>query len=487
MAAQSETTGADPASPSGRRALGDIVVQVVGRLANGLLGVVVVVLVARVLGAEDFGRWTTLISLIALAGPLSEVGITQVAVARAAADPEEEAGWLGALVAIRTVLALVAGAACLTGVVILGDGGSMRLAGLLLTVTVLLGGISALSAIFQLHVRNDLLIVSITVNSVVWTGAVVAVGLTGGGLVALAAGFLGAALVSFAVQTVIALRRARVSFAGWRRRGRELVRVGLPLSISTLLIVAYVRIDQILVFSIAGERAAGLYGSAYRILDQAIVIPLSVATTLYPMLVRAHTVDPARLRFLLQRALEVLVALGLGALAFAIPCGGDALALLFGEEFRGAGATLAILMGVFLVTSVNYLNGSLILIFELQKRMLVISAVGLVANLALNIVLIPRYGFVASAWATLVTELVVVVLTSTFTLRALGWRPDVSVATRALLAAALTSVALTLLRGTVPIGALLSITPLLYGGLLVALGGVRVAETIAIVRPRARA
>lgn len=473
---------------TGRRALRDIIVQVVGRLANGLLGVVVLVVVARLLGAEDFGRWTTLLAIALLAIPLTELGITQVAVLRAAEDPEEEPQWLGALLAVRCLLALVAAAACVAAVLLLSDDGRMTAAGVLISGAVLLSGFGSLTAVFQLRTRNDLTVLGITVNSVVWTAAVVTLGVVGGGLVALAACFLAAAAVMTGVQTVLALRRSRISFAGWRERGREIMRVGLPLSIGTVLVLAYGRADQIMVYSLAGERDAGLYGAAYRILDQATVIPLSVTTTLYPLLLRARAAaDPERVQYMLQRALEVLLAVGFGALAFAIPCGGDALVLLFGEEFRAAGPTLAILMGVFLLICMNYLNGSVVLMLGLQKRVLAFAAAGLVCNLALNATLIPRYGYVAAAWATVATELVVVVLTGRATIAAMRWRPDLDVILRGVLAATVCCLALANLKlSDVPIGVMLALTPLLYGGLLVLLKGVRVAETIALVRPEAR-
>jgi O-antigen/teichoic acid export membrane protein len=477
------TTVERPPDPTGRRALGDILVQVVGRVGNGLLSVVVMVVLARSLGTGDFGRWTTLITVVSLAVPLSEVGLSQVAITRAAEKPQEEGSWLGALLLIRTTVAIAAAAACLVAVLVLGDSGGMRVAGVLVTGTVVVAGISSLGAVFQLRVRNDLAILVVTLNSLIWTAAVVEVDRLGGGLVALGAVFLAAAVAAMALQTVLALRLVHLSFESWRRRARDLVRIGLPISISTLLIVAYVKADQILVFSLAGGKAAGLYGAAYRILDQMIIISASVTTTLYPLLVRAHATDPERFRFLLQRALEALLAIALGALAFAIPCSGDAMALVFGESFRAAGPTLTVLMGVLLLTSVSYLNGTLVLIFGLQRRLVVFAAAGLVVNLGLNVALIPVYGYIAAAWATVFTELVVVVLTSRATVAALGWRPSPAVALRAALAAALTSLVLAELRVSgIPTAALVGLTPVVYGGLLVVTGGLRVSETLALLR-----
>jgi O-antigen/teichoic acid export membrane protein len=476
-----------PRPPSAGRAVSDIARQIAGRLVNGLLGVVVAVLVARGLGQDGFGRWSTLLAVVALATPLTELGMQQVAVARAAARPDQEAPWLGALVGIRLALGAAASLICLVAVLLISDDGEMRLTGALLCGTVMLASFGAFGAVFQLRVRNDLSVLVMTANSVVWTTAVIVVAARGGGLVPLGASFLGASAVTAVLTVGMSLRRARVSFAAIGAHSRELMRVGLPLTISGLLVLAYARIDQVIVFSYAGERGAGLYGAATRILDQAVIVPLSITTTLFPILVAAGTARPERMRSLLQHALEVLMAVALGALAFAIACGGPALGLLFGHEFSAAGTALAILMGVFLVTCLGYLTGSVVLIFELQKRYVRYAATGLVVNVALNLIFVPSHGYLAAAWITLVTELVVVGLTARACLRALAWRPHLGVLLRAALAAAVTCVALEIFQhaGT-PIGVLLAETPFLYGALLVATGGLRLRESIAMVRgPRA--
>ena len=39
-----------------------------------------------------------------------------------------------------------------------------------------------------------------------------------------------------------------------------------------------------------------------------------------------------------------------------------------------------------------------------QKEMLKVGAVGLIANLVLNVIFIPKYGMIAGAWVTVITE-----------------------------------------------------------------------------------
>ena len=251
-------------------------------------------LVARGLGQDGFGRWSTLLAVVALATPLTELGMQQVAVARAAARPDQEAPWLGALVGIRMALGAAASLICLVAVLLISDDGEMRLTGALLCGTVMLAAFGAFGAVFQLRVRNDLSVLVMTANSVVWTAAVIVVAARGGGLVPLGISFLGASAVHRGADgRDVAAPRARVVRGDRRATAASSMRVGLPLTISGLLVLAYARIDQVIVFSYAGERGAGLYGAATRILDQVVIVPLSITTTLFPILVAAGQPDPS--------------------------------------------------------------------------------------------------------------------------------------------------------------------------------------------------
>ena len=66
-----------------------------------------------------------------------------------------------------------------------------------------------------------------------------------------------------------------------------------------MLTLAYGRIDQVLVFQIAGTDAAGLYGAMYRILNTAAFVPMAVMTTLFPVL---SAVELPEMRRLVQLA-----------------------------------------------------------------------------------------------------------------------------------------------------------------------------------------
>ena len=284
-------------------------------------------------------------------------------------------------------------------------------AGLGLSATLLLAALGGLRAILQLRVRNDLDIAVITLNSAVWGAAVVVVFTTDGGLVELALGFLLALVASDVLLVIVALRHGRVQLRRVGDRWPEMLRAGIPIAIGSALVLSYGRIDQILVLELAGASDAGLYGAAYRIFDQAQFVAVSVTTTMFPLLAASYAADVARYRLLLQTSTEVLLAAVLGGLAFVAASGKELVVLLFGSEFGPTSDALTLLIAALIPVSFGYLLGMLVILTGSQSRFVIIASLGLLLNVTLNLVLLPRYGFIAAAWATLATEVLVAGMT----------------------------------------------------------------------------
>jgi O-antigen/teichoic acid export membrane protein len=408
----------------GGRAARDVLFQLAGRAFNLALGVVVTAVVARALGGAGFGQWSTVLVVAQMAEFLANLGVEQVGVRRAAAEPEREPEWIGAVVVIRVLLSIPATIASAVAVVILAVNDEMLTAGLLISSTVLLAGPGSTRTLLQTRVRNDLNIAAITFNSLVWTGAAIALAVADAGMAA------------FALAFALALRVGPIHLRGVRPLLGPLARVGLPLAASGLLILAYARIDQLLVFELAGSEEAGLYAAAYRVMEQSHFLPLAVTTTLLPLASAAYPSDPQRVRDLLQRAGDYLTIASLPLFAFTLAAAEPLIRVLFGDPFADAAPALPVLMAAFVFVCLGYLTGNMVVVLGLQRRFLVYATVGLVVNVALNLALVPEYGFLAAAWVTLGTELVVVGLTGLDVARKLRFRPRLDRVGRALLAAA---------------------------------------------------
>ena len=450
------------------------------------LGVVVTALVARGLGDAGFGQWSTILVVVQLISYFTSFGVESVVIREATADPDNEGEWLGALLILRSLLSVPAILIGLVVVLLLQESTAMLVAGVILLVQTPFNVGASLRVTHQLRVSNWVPMAILTLNSVLWGGAVVFIYVAGGGLVPLAIAMTATSVLTATLQAIAAVKIARPSLRPSREATMRLARVGLPVGLSGLLVLAYARIDQLLVFAIAGSTAAGLYGAQYRIVEQAHLVPVSVMTTLMPILAAAWTVNRERALRITWLAAEYLTVASLGGLAVSLVVARPLTVLLYGEDFASAAPALPVLAGAFVFICFGYLTGNLVLIAGLQRRLVTIGLIGLVVNVAGNVVLIPAWGFMGAAWMTLATEAAVVIVTAAMLRRQLALTlPPLGRMWRIALAAAALAgllVGADALGGSLAV--LLALAALAYPALLLGLRAVDLDEVRALLRER---
>lgn len=403
-----------------RRALKDVAIQVAARIGNLALGVVVTALLARSLGDVGFGQWMTILTTFQLVGVFTTLGLDQAAMREAARHPDETHVWIGALVVARVALTVPSMVVAVIALLVLRDGDAMLVAGLFLLVQFPFSIASSLQLVHQLRMRNSFPMLVLTVNSVVWGVCVVVINVTGGGLVALAVGLAGTTALTASMQAAASLRLLGSRLRAPRPAILNLIRVGAPLGVAGILVNAYARIDQVIVYEQAGASAAGLYGSVYRVLEQAHFVPVSLLTTLAPVIAALWLDDRERMLRVVGLTARLLTIGSLGALAFVVVAAKPVVRLIFGEEFVPGAQALPVLGGAFVFICFGYLVGNLLLVMGLARMQIVVGLVGLVVNVVGNLLLVPPYGYMGAAWMTLVTEAAVVGTGAWFVIRNLG-------------------------------------------------------------------
>lgn len=181
---------------------------------------------------------------------------------------------------------------------------------------------------------------------------------------------------------------------------RALAGYGLVYQIYSFLQLMHYRFDIFLVGHFTDAANVGYYSTAVNVAQLVWNMPMAITFVLVPWVANrrkgeAEQGTAAAARYTL--ALMVLLAAGLGLLATPL------VRLAYGIEYLPAVVPLrALLPGIVMNGLVLVLGGHLIGQGELRSLIL-ISATGLVANMALNVWWLPVYGIVGSAWASSVT------------------------------------------------------------------------------------
>jgi PST family polysaccharide transporter len=453
------------------------VIQLGGRAINLAIGVAGIAILARALGTEGFGVWSTALAFVGIFGFLTNLGLAPVATQRMAAEPEAESEWLGALMGTVAIASLGAFIIAVATIPLLGDGGDgdIHLVALILALTLLCAAPGALLAVFDSRVRPGLRVALLTLNSLGWLAAIVILAVTDAGIVTFALAFLGISVLTALLQWVATRRFATIALRAGRRRWKPLVKLALPIGLAGALVTVYYRIDSILIFELKGAEEAGIYGAAYRFLDPIQFVPVSILAAVFPVMAAVYVQDPERVRRLVQRAGDYLLLVALGVLGGTVALAQPIVDLLLGPGYEQSASVLPILMLAFVFISMGYLSGYLTTIVGKQWRLAAIAAGGVVANIAFNFALIPPFGAVGAAWATVVTELAVNGLALWTVFRVLEFRPSFNRAIRTLLAAAVMTAAVAAAAQIDLIAGLLVAGPV-YLGALLALGAITRSE-----------
>lgn len=229
------------------------------------------------------------------------------------------------------------------------------------------------------------------------------------GAVAPLAGLLGAHLVAFAL----------FGFAAWRgihprwpeaKDLRVQLRYGLPLTVTFALGWVVSGSDRILLAWLQDEGSVGLYAAGYDLAFQSLTLLLAVINTAaYPLAVTAmeRGGNEAARRQLAQNG-ELIFAVAFGACAILIALTPQIVQVVFGAEFRGGAQT--ILPWVAAAAAIAGLKAyHFDLAFQLSYAshwQVVTGVIAALVNIVLNIVLIPPFGILGAAWATLAAFLV---------------------------------------------------------------------------------
>lgn len=184
-------------------------------------------------------------------------------------------------------------------------------------------------------------------------------------------------------------------------RMKELLRDSWPVALSSVVILIYMKIDQLMLSWIQNDYATGLYAAAARISESWYFVPMSLSGSLLPVLLKKFTDRDPSLPRDLGRYYRLFfwgsAAVGLGITVFSRII----IAYMFGPEYQASAQMLTIHIWAGVFVSIGLLNGKWELMQNLQKITMYRTVIGSVINIALNLLLIPKMSGVGASLATL--------------------------------------------------------------------------------------
>lgn len=467
---------------SRRRLTMATILQIGGRVLGALLGVVVAATLARSLSRPAFGELALALTILTLAGSLTDLGMNEIAVREMARVPERRPQIAGALAAAQLitgiVLALIGVAA---GFALMSDH-QARLMVVFLMATLPLGAVNGLTVAFQARLRPELVIVPGLAQNLIWLAVVLVLAATGGPLALYGVGALGAAVAQATVTLALLARVTEVSFVGAGQIIAELLKFAWPIGLAGMFVTAYYRIDGVLLFHYRGATASAFYSAAYRVIDVLQILPVTVSSVLLPFLAGAERAagNVARARRAFELAVALLVAVAVPVAVFGVILAPGLVALVYGGAFHRSVGLLQILLPAFIPICLGYVLTSQLILHGLLRPYIAITFAGAVVNIAANVIGIPRWGAQMAAWSTLGTEVVVMCAIAAVVRTRLRLRLPLGRIARCLAATVATAVIVWLVR-TAPVAVGLIVAAIAYPPVLIGSRALSLAEMRALL------
>jgi PST family polysaccharide transporter len=197
-------------------------------------------------------------------------------------------------------------------------------------------------------------------------------------------------------------------------RVRGLVLDSWPLLLSGLAITFYMSIDQVMLGKMVGDGGVGVYSAAVRVSEVWYFLPVAVTASVFPALIRAKQKSPAIYSRRLQHLFDSMVLISVGIALPMTFLSNWIIVTFFGTAFKDAGPVLSIHIWASVFVFLGVASSKWFIIENLQKLTLTRTIWGAVANVAMNLVLIPKYGALGAAWATLISQAVASVFFNAF-------------------------------------------------------------------------
>jgi PST family polysaccharide transporter len=194
------------------------------------------------------------------------------------------------------------------------------------------------------------------------------------------------------------------------KRAKSLLKDSWPLLLSGIAVTIYMKIDQIMLGHMIGDEAVGVYSVALLISEVWYFIPMVIVASTFPAILESKKRSEKQYYARFQKLFDLMVVISVGLALPTTFLSTSIVTLLFGETYRDAGIILSIhiwgAVFVFLgVASSQWFKAEGRQVLSLQR-----TVIGAFVNVALNLLLIPNYGGIGAALATLITQFAVAFL-----------------------------------------------------------------------------
>jgi len=387
-------------------------------LSNALLFVVL----ARVLGVEGFGRFSFALSLTAIFLVFIDYGFNLYIVKEVSVSPEKTSKILGGVFSAKAILTGVFTAVLSISVWSMNKTLDTKIVLYILWVASIFYSFayamnSAFRGLNRFHYEALPSFVLYSIQFILPVGLLI----SGFGVISVAVSYLVARIVYLAVSWYFLKKIGGTPEIGLNiKECIRMISESFPYGLHAICAAIYFQLDTVLISFLKGDLEAGLYQAPMRLVMASMVIYEIIVSAYFPLIAKdiKNDVERFKERGLLFNKIMFMVGGAISSFLVAFPT--QITNALYGAEYTASAEILRLLA---IVIFLRFAGGSYA-IFITAGDAQSVRAIGVMlsvfVSVGLNLMLIPTYGAIGAAIASIITHIVLDAIYLVFALKITG-------------------------------------------------------------------
>jgi O-antigen/teichoic acid export membrane protein len=188
------------------------------------------------------------------------------------------------------------------------------------------------------------------------------------------------------------------------------IKTAAQFGLAGVFVTIYIWIDSVMLSFMQGDQAVGLYNAAYRIVLLLLFIPTVVNIAIFPIMSRLYESSTNSLKLIVEKYFKYMILIGLPIGVGITLLANQIIILIFGQAFIESAPALQILIWA---TVFTFGNAAFVQLLQSTNRQILltkITFIGMIVNIILNLILIPKFSFIAASFNTLITEFLILAM-----------------------------------------------------------------------------
>jgi len=374
-----------------------------------ILKLILIIYVARILGATEYGKFTFALALVSLFVVFSDLGLGAIITREFSREKERD---FSAILSLKIILSLATLILIFLGSFFITSNPEIRSIIWILAVFIIVDSFPQIIYAFsraRQRMEYESLARIFQVLAITIAGFFVILRFSSVRSLSFAYLFAGSGAL-FVILLVFHFKFFPIRLSLKSSIWKKFLAMSWPLALAGIFSTIYSQIDLVMLGHWGQITQAGWYGASYRIIGMALIPGVLISQSFFPVLSIFFKESKEKLQNAFNKFMGAMMILSIPLAVGGITLASKIIEWIYDPNYLPAVWAFQILLVMVVITYLIHPLGSILLVANQQKKAFWITLVGGIVNIILNLILIPRFSLYGAAWATLITYVIMLLL-----------------------------------------------------------------------------